>query len=119
MDIEASNCERICGQTVRGKLADLQEPIMRTDSQVAALYDRLNESERLEILAWVSDIPYESYHYAACKGRTGKTGEWLLRHELYREWRGSSASMILWLHGIRMCPVYIHSLLFILIDKAH
>jgi ankyrin repeat domain-containing protein 50 len=119
VDIEASNCERICGQTGRGNLAGLQEPIMRTDSRVAALYDRLNESERLEILAWVSDIPYESYHYTACKGRTGKTGEWLLRHELYRDWRGSSASMILWLHGIRRCPVYIHSLLFILTDKAH
>jgi len=106
VDIEANNCERTCSQTVREKLADLQEPIMRTDSRVAALYDRLNESERLEILAWVSNIPYESYHYTARKGRTDKTGQWLLKHKLHREWRGSSASMILWLHGIRRCPVH-------------
>jgi ankyrin repeat domain-containing protein 50 len=116
VDIEANNCERTCSQTVREKLADLQEPITRTDSRVAALYDRLNESERLEILAWVSNIPYESYHYTARKGRTDKTGQWLLRHELHREWRESSASMILWLHGIRRCPVHI---LVSLTDKVH
>jgi ankyrin repeat domain-containing protein 50 len=73
---------------------------------VAALYDKLNETERLEILAWVSDIPYKSNHYTASRGRTGGTGEWLLIHERYREWRESSASMILWLHGSRKCPAY-------------
>jgi ankyrin repeat domain-containing protein 50 len=117
VDNEASNCERTCSHTTREKLAGLQEPIMRTDSRVAALYDKLNETERLEILAWVSDIPYESNHYAARKGHTPGTGEWLLRHERYREWRGSSASMILWLHGIRKCRA-IHPLLWFLLTMS-
>jgi ankyrin repeat domain-containing protein 50 len=121
VDIEAGNCERTysraahaelgeCGERLKQLLAGLQEPIMRVDSRVAALQDRLDESERLEILTWVSDIPYESNHYTARKERTDGTGEWLLRHERYREWRGSSASTILWLHGIRRCcPAYILS----------
>src|SRR5208282_5294000 len=98
-----------CGERLKQLLAGLQEPIMRTDSRVAALHDRLDESERFKVLTWVSDSPYESYHYTARKERTDRTGEWLLKHERYREWRGSSASTILWLHGIRRGPVYIRS----------
>jgi hypothetical protein len=121
VDIEASTCERTFGRAAHAKLGErgerlkellavLQEPIMRVDSRVAALHDKLNESERLEILTWISDIPYESNHYTAREERTDGTGEWLLRHERYREWRESSASTILWLHGIRGCP---HNLLYL------
>jgi hypothetical protein len=125
VDIEASNCERTysraklgeCGERLKQLLAGLQEPIVRVDSRVAALHDRLNESERSEILTWVSDIQYESNHYTARKERTDGTGEWLLRHERYQEWRRSSASTILWLHGIRRCPAF--TLPAILTDKAY
>ena len=125
VDIEASNCERTysraklgeCGERLKQLLVDLQEPIVRVDSRVTALHDRLDESERSEILTWVSDIQYESNHYTARKERTDGTGEWLLRHERYREWRGSSASTILWLHGIRRCSAF--TLLAILTDKAY
>lgn len=110
--IEADNCERIQtrrlqagldGQIQRLKqiLADLQTPTMQIDSRVAALYDQLEISERLRILEWISGISYEENHKYACQGRTRGTGEWLLRHERYREWRRSSVSIILWLHGDR------------------
>jgi hypothetical protein len=129
VDIEASNCERTFsrgahaklgerGERLKELLAGLEEPIMRVDSRVAALHDRLNESERLEILTWISDIPYESNHYTARKERTEGTGEWLLRHKQYREWRGSSTSTILWLHGIRGCS-HTTTLLVITTDKAY
>jgi ankyrin repeat domain-containing protein 50 len=125
VDIEAGNCERTysraklgeCGERLKQLLAGLQEPIVRVDSRVAALHDRLDESERSEILTWVSDIQYESNHYTARKERTDGTGEWLLRHERYQEWRGSSASTILWLHGIRRCRAF--TLLAILTDEAY
>lgn len=35
------------------------------------------------------------------KGWTQGTGQWFLDHSQYREWRDSSASTILWLHGPR------------------
>lgn len=114
VDIEAGNCERTCARTRRAELNDgvnrlkrlleeLREPMMRVDSRVFNLWDRSNQSVHVDILRWASDIPYEEVHSFASEGRTESTGEWLLRHHRYREWQASSASMILWLHGIRMC----------------
>ena len=112
--IEAANCERIHARQNYGSsgeqiqmlnqiLVDLQAPILRVDSRVAALCENLSESRRLNILQWISVIPYEENHFFACQGRTSGTGEWLLQDKRYREWRTSSASMILWLHGDREC----------------
>ena len=107
---EVDNCEHIFRasskehiQQLEQILNDLQTPILRIDSRVAALCEQLDSSERLKILDWISGIPYEEDHSFARQGRTSGTGKWLLRHEKYREWRGSSASMILWLHGDREC----------------
>ena len=104
--IQASSQEQT--QVLKQILADLQSPILRIDSRVTALCERLDNSERREILRWISGIPYEENHNFACQGRTCGTGKWLLRHKQYHEWRSSSASMILWLHGDRKC----HSLLW-------
>jgi ankyrin repeat domain-containing protein 50 len=108
VDVEANNCDHAHNRVAHSKmtelerlLVDLTTPIIRTDRQVTKLWDRLNESRRTKILAWTSSIPYEDNHYTARQGHVGTTGEWLLKHERYLEWRGSSASMILWLHGIR------------------
>lgn len=112
VETEASNCERIYSRTAHAKLdenrerleqllVDLQEPILRTDARVAAIEIRLNESERIEMLNWISHIQYEKNHHTACEGRTPGTGQWLLVHSRYQTWRESSSSKILWLHGIR------------------
>lgn len=117
---EAENCDRIylrqitrqttsqiqtsseeLTQKLKQILANLQTPILRIDSRVTALCEILNSSERQKILEWISDIPYEENHLSACEGRTNGTGKWLLRHQQYHEWRSSSASTILWLHGER------------------
>ena len=107
---EVDNCEHILRvgseehfQRLEQILDDLQTPILRIDSRVAVLYERLHSSERLDILEWISHIHHEENHFFARQGRTSQTGAWLLRHEKYREWRTSSASMILWLHGDREC----------------
>ena len=109
--IEVDNCERIFTRRFQASSEEQTEklkqilvtPLLRTDSRVAALYENLEGLERLKILEWISSIPYEENHDFARQGRTNGTGEWLLRHEKYREWRASSASMILWLHGDREC----------------
>ena len=99
--IQASTEEHI--QRLKQILNDLQTPILRTDSRVAALFEKQEKSERQSILEWISGIHYEDNHQFARQGRTSGTGEWLLQDERYREWRASSASMILWLHGDREC----------------
>ncbi|MCJ1264207.1 hypothetical protein MMC22_004078 [Lobaria immixta] len=102
---EVDDCEHILQaspeehiQKLKQILDDMQAP-MRIDSRVAALCEELNISERLRLLEWISNIRYEENHFHARQGRIRGTGEWLLQHERYREWRTSSASMILWLHG--------------------
>lgn len=112
VDIEASNCERMYThealsglgkqmKQLRQLLNDINKPIVRTDPGIAALWDRSNSNEHSKILLWTSDIPYEENHKTAKEGRAKDTGQWLLMHEKYSQWRNSSASMILWLHGIR------------------
>jgi len=105
VDTDANKCSRLhsqgTGSRLQSLLADLQPPVMRTDARVAALYEELKESEQLDILKWLSNIPYEDNHDSARQGHTEGTGQWLLDHRLFRDWRESSASEILWLHGIR------------------
>lgn len=109
---EVDNCERIYTRRVQATseekvqalkhiLVNLQTPILRIDSRVASLCQRLDSSERQSMLEWISSIRYEENHFFASQNRTSGTGEWLLQHERYREWRASSASTILWLHGDR------------------
>lgn len=128
VDIEANICENTYNRGVNTEftnhakefkrlLVDLKEPIMRVDYRVAAMFVKLNESEQSDILRALSSIPYEDSHKTARQGRTNGTGRWLLNHERYREWRGSSASMILWLHGFRRC--FILSKRVLSADKLH
>lgn len=112
--IEVENCEHIHMrhalinsdehiQILKQLLQDLQMPILRIDTRVADLCEKSHSSERLHILEWISSIRHEEHHCFARLGRTSGTCKWLLRHERYHEWRDSSASMILWLHGDRKC----------------
>lgn len=117
VEIETRNCESTYTREMNEEtvarimkleqlLVNLEEPIVRVDCRVATMFERLNKSEQSEILQWISSIPYEDNHTTACQGRTINTGQWLLEHPRYREWRKSSASMILWLHGFREFLLY-------------
>ena len=107
VDTEARILDRIQDREANMKLKslfeDLRSPILRVDARVSALSDEYEVDKRNKILFWVSDIPYEEIHYVARKGWTKGTGKWLLNHERHVEWRASSASTILWLHGMRKC----------------
>ena len=72
-------------QKLHQKLDDLESPIVRIDSLVCQLYRGMQASERLNILSWISSIPYEEHHYFARKGRTEDTGQWLLDYPKYYE----------------------------------
>lgn len=117
MNADTENCERLHDrrvqsdsekwvETLKGILDYLQEPILRIDSRVAALYDNMASSEQAEILQWISSIDYADIHYSVRKGWTEGTGRWLLSHDQYQTWRGSGDSAILWLHGIRKQLVF-------------
>ena len=96
---------------VQELLTYFKEPMIRTMSQVSILSDRLvsirNESQlkkdRHAILKWLSDVQYRTHHQTLAKGLLEGTGSWLLNKREYVEWRNSSVSSVLWLHGIREC----------------
>ncbi len=109
LEADVSNCERVWHHAahtnmdarLHALMHELCSPIVRVDARVAALFTRSAMAEQGHILRWVSPVPYETNHHAARDSRTPGTAEWILEHPTYREWRASSASMFLWLHGIR------------------
>ena len=58
------------------------------------------DEERLEILKWLSEVPYERHHSFFNSIRNPETGKWLLEKKEFINWMKSTSSSILWLHGI-------------------
>ncbi|KAL2010057.1 hypothetical protein VTN00DRAFT_5864 [Thermoascus crustaceus] len=81
-------------------LRTFEELLMRMDSRITVIHDGLEESQRLEILTWVSNIEYERLHYTARGSGIDNFGHWLLKHNNYLAWLEGSTSTILWLHGV-------------------
>ncbi|KAF8247054.1 hypothetical protein K440DRAFT_661671 [Wilcoxina mikolae CBS 423.85] len=88
------------GFQLRDILGELEKPILRIELAVTVMYEDLQESKRNTILQWLSSAPYPQHHENVQEGILENTGEWLLQHETFRRWQTSSASTILWLHGI-------------------
>lgn len=97
-------------------LFGLKSPICRIAADTSQLVKLFQEADRVAILRSLSTLPYPSHHQAAVRGRLDGSGEWLLHHQAFRSWRGSSSSTILWLHGIpgcgktKLCSVVIDSI---------
>jgi hypothetical protein len=76
-------------------------PLTRVDGSVCALLERIDNNEQLEILEWISSIPYRKHHNTVKEARTSDTCEWLLRHKRFCEWEDTSSPVILLLQGFR------------------
>lgn len=101
---EARNCDRSAFSeilTVLQSLPVIQDFADSISSKITLTWELLQEKEMGAILAWVSGIPYEDHHKAACKDRTENTGGWIFKEKRYQEWYTSQDSAVLWLHGIR------------------
>jgi hypothetical protein len=81
-------------------LTALNEPILRLSLDMADVKDGLQRESRVNILKAVSTIPYSAHHKAVARDRLQGSGAWLLRKPVYQDWRSSSSSSVLWLHGI-------------------
>ncbi|KAN0072796.1 hypothetical protein V8E54_008910 [Elaphomyces granulatus] len=90
--IESAEMRGRTGRLLRLAL-DLNSPINRMADQLTALKDTL----------WLSTIPYEQHHQNVRKDRLNGSGLWLLGKPKFTDWRLSSVSSILWLHGIPGC----------------
>ena len=92
LDVDVINCAHICENASGRKshknareilkvLKGLEQPIHHIDLGVSLLLERVGTSRRIQILQWISPIPYEDNHNTACKGHISGTGQWLLEHK--------------------------------------
>ena len=92
------------------QLSDIHDSLKGKLSGLFALgqprrINQIQESERTEVFQWMSNVPYRGHHRSKKKDYLAGSCKWLLEKEKFVEWRKSSVSSILWLHGIReLCP---------------
>ncbi|PTB68605.1 hypothetical protein BBK36DRAFT_1090573, partial [Trichoderma citrinoviride] len=87
-------------QSLKDAIKQLNQPINRIDKRLEQIQDGIEQQMRAQILRAISTIPYGSHHKTASKGRLEGSGRWLLSKPAYSDWRKSSFSSVLWLHGI-------------------
>jgi hypothetical protein len=57
--------------------------------------------EREDLLGWLSKIHYNVHHRHNLQGILVHSGDWLINEPSFIQWRDSSQTSVLWLHGIR------------------
>ena len=81
-----------------GMLDALNAPMKRVDEGIQHLLQNMDEGKRIEMLEWISPVPFGKNHNNVKEKRTPGTGVWLLQHEDFRKWEQSGSS-IFWLQG--------------------
>ncbi|KAL9045134.1 MAG: hypothetical protein Q9214_001784, partial [Letrouitia sp. 1 TL-2023] len=79
---------------------EIEGSFVRVTRDITQLRDELHQDQRQAVLRWLSTIGCEQDHHDAIKTVLDGTGEWLFDRAEFIEWHKSSASSILWLHGI-------------------
>jgi hypothetical protein len=110
LDQEAQACESArsaaADDTMTDLLRKLEAPLTRVDDKVSSLLERVDVDEQLDILEWISAIPYRKHHDLVKEARAPGTCQWLLQCQEFIGWERASSSVMLWLQGSRRLPVY-------------
>ncbi|OQE06082.1 hypothetical protein PENVUL_c020G06499 [Penicillium vulpinum] len=88
---------------LRATLIDLERPLVRIADQVSDLHGALKESERSELLTWLSPVRAQEHYRGALTSVLSGSGKWLFEDQRFMNWRDSSSSETFWLHGIPGC----------------
>jgi len=105
-EFDASKSDQVSLQRVtclKNILESLKSPITRINADVSQLLVLAQETDRLTILKSISTLPYPSHHQAAARGRLEASGQWLLHHPSFINWRCSSSSTIFLVHCFPGC----------------
>ena len=85
-------------------ISNLMNSIASKHQESMAHFDsaekRYEENFRLEILNWLSTIPYQRHHKSAFGEVLKGTGSWFLEDSAYQNWKDGDESAVLWVHGI-------------------
>lgn len=80
--------------------SSLNDPIKRLLDQSSVSTHVLQGNEYLQLLQWLSPVPFSRHHKRHSESRIPSSGQWLLDHHQYVNWRNSSSSSMFLLHGI-------------------
>ena len=101
----------------------LNKPSHGFDEMRKGLIDisrKLDDSQRSDILNWVSPMPYESAHNQFSRKAHPGTASWLLQHPDYVKWANSDSDSVFWLRGFmgsgKSCVT--HEVIKTLIEEA-
>lgn len=83
-----------------GILRSLEASIIRLTTQMANLSPSLPEEVFTKALQWLSPFQYRHHHDFLSETRAPNTGQWLLSHPQYLDWKFSSSSSVFLLNGI-------------------
>ena len=81
-------------------MSSFEQPILRAAAQVSDIHASLAKKERRKILAWLSSVQYREHHKTSYNAVMPGSGAWLQKKPEFVDWKSSSASSILWIHGI-------------------
>ncbi|KAL8946442.1 MAG: hypothetical protein Q9222_007163 [Ikaeria aurantiellina] len=98
--LDVSSAQDTNHHTLKSLLASLEQPVLRTASQISDVYASLQSDERRKFLSWLSTIRYREHHKTAFSTVMPGSGQWLQRKPAFIDWKTSSSSSILWIHGI-------------------
>ena len=98
VDIQIETAKSVA--SMHALLTSLNEPIKRIADHTSITAQVLTGSQRLELLQWLSPVPFSSHHKRHSEIAIPGSGQWLLDHDLYLHWRNTSSSSIFLLHGI-------------------
>lgn len=87
-------------QYCQSLLQQIDRPVRRIEHFSEETIIILKDNEREKILDWVSQIPYVQHYQATQKKALRGTGQWLFSHPSFLQWKQTSSSEILWLHGM-------------------
>lgn len=96
-DADVVNLANIADSEV---LQFLETAVVRLCDQASLAAKSLDEDKYLDLLRWLSDMPFTRHHELRCQSRVPGTGGWLFRHKEFEDWATSSTSSILLIHGI-------------------
>lgn len=87
-------------QTLRDILASLEQPILRAGNQLSDLHVNLQKEQRRQIFSWLSNVRYREHHRSSFAAVMPGSCAWLQQRSEYIDWKSSSSSSFLWVHGI-------------------
>ncbi|CAD0011900.1 unnamed protein product, partial [Aureobasidium pullulans] len=90
-------------ESVQRKLDRFGVSFLQTTGQVSALHHDLDQKQKIQILSWLSCVPYRQHYEALSADIMPNSGQWLALNSKYIDWYQSGSSQMLRLIGSPGC----------------